>query len=142
MKRAKHCRERRPGQAGTHVLQAPCTQEARGSGGLLLQAPSPWTLCPRSFARHAVPVSLSSSKCAFAPQLCSGPRTTRPPQWPSRKASGGVVGAGGRERGGRLSTQVTPVLGALPTPVCFLPAFGPGCKTDVATGSLSVPWSL
>ena len=59
---AKHCRERRTRQAGTHVLQAPCTQEAGGSGGLLLQAPSPWTLCPRSFARHAVPVSLSSSK--------------------------------------------------------------------------------
>ena len=61
---AEHCRERRPGQAGTHVLQAPCTQEVRGSGGLLCPRCKPRPHGPSAHA--ALPGTRSLCLCPAA----------------------------------------------------------------------------
>lgn len=91
---------------------------------------------PPPSAQAALPVSLSSSKCGLAPNSALAPEPHDPQRPPSpEKGAVGWWEQGGRGWVAGSPPHLRPSSGCSPTPLCFLPALCPGCKTDVASCS-------
>lgn len=118
---AKHTPERQ------RTRWAPAQGCLRSGGSVVRRYVGP----PTGLRRPSAPASLCQAASAgWLPNSAPAPEPHEAPQRPPRKGSVGwwEQGAG---VGWLALPHCCPYSGGSPTPLCFLPALCPGCKTDV-----------